>query len=178
MKKSILLMALALVTLVSYAQSPFDKYEDVKGVTSIVMNQKMFKLLSKVDLNSSDQEMQKYINLVDNLENVKMYTSTNTNVMDKMSATMKGYITSNNLLELMRVKDDGKNVKFYYKEGSSDDYVKEFVMFLNGEMEGEQRTVFFQVTGNIDLKQISKLAQDLDFKGSDALKEVKNAKKS
>ena len=78
----------------------------------------------------------------------------------------------------MRVKDDGKNVKFYYKEGSSDDYVKEFVMFLNGDMEGEKRAVFFQVTGNIDLKQISKLAQDLDFKGSDALKEVGNAKKS
>ena len=89
MKKSIMLVAFALVTLVSYAQSPFDKYEDVKGVTSIVMNQKMFKLLSKVDLNSSDPEMQKYINLVDNLENVKMYTSANTGVMDQMSGTMK-----------------------------------------------------------------------------------------
>ncbi|WP_339845000.1 MULTISPECIES: DUF4252 domain-containing protein [unclassified Dokdonia] len=178
MKKSIMLVAFALVTLVSYAQSPFDKYEDVKGVTSIVMNQKMFKLLSKVDLNSSDPEMQKYINLVDNLENVKMYTSANTGVMDQMSGTMKSYITSSNLQELMRVKDDGKNVKFYYKEGSSEDYVKEFVMFLSGDMEGEKRAVFFQVTGNIDLKQISKLAQDLDFKGSDALKEVGNAKKS
>ena len=51
-------------------------------------------------------------------------------------------------------------------------------MFLNGNMDGEPRTVFFQVTGNIDLKQISKLAQDLDFKGSEALKEVENAKKS
>jgi len=178
MKKSIMLVAFALVTLVGYAQSPFDKYEDVKGVTSIVMNQKMFKLLSKVDLNSSDPEMQKYINLVDNLENVKMYTSANTGVMDQMNGTMKSYISSSNLQELMRVKDDGKNVKFYYKEGSSENYVKEFVMFLNGDMDGEKRAVFFQVTGNIDLKQISKLAQDLDFKGSDALKEVGNTKKS
>lgn len=178
MKKLIMLVVFALITVVSYAQSPFDKYEDVKGVTSIVMNQKMFKLLSKVDLNSNDAEMQKYINLVDNLENVKMYTSANASVMDQMNATMKSYISSNDLQELMRAKDDGKNVKFYYKEGSSDEYVKEFIMFLTGEMEGENRAVFFQVTGNIDLKQISKLAQDLDFKGSEALKEVQNAKKS
>ncbi|WP_405210729.1 DUF4252 domain-containing protein [Dokdonia sp. Asnod2-E02] len=178
MKKLIMIAALALVTLASKAQSPFDKYEDLKGVSSIVMNQKMFKLLSKVDLNSSDPEMQQYINLVDNLENVKMYTSANAGIMDQMNASMKGYIASSGLQELMRAKDDGKNVKFYYKEGSSEDYVKEFVMFLNGNMEGEQRAVFFQVTGNIDLKQISKLAQDLDFKGSEALKEVQNAKKS
>ncbi len=178
MKKLVMKVAFLLVTLVSNAQSPFDKFEDVKGVTSIVMNQKMFKLLSKVDLNSKDPEMQKYINLVDNLENVKMFTSTNSSVMDQMSTTMKSYVGSNSLQELMRVKDDGKNVKFYYKEGKSDDYVREFVMFLNGDMDGENRAVFFQVTGNIDLKQISKLAQDLDFKGSDALKEVENAKKS
>ncbi|ANH60593.1 DUF4252 domain-containing protein [Dokdonia donghaensis] len=178
MKKLIMIAALASVTLASNAQSPFDKYEDLKGVSSIVMNQKMFKLLSKVDLNSSDPEMQQYINLVDNLENVKMYTSANAGIMDQMNTSMKGYIASSGLQELMRAKDDGKNVKFYYKEGSSEDYVKEFVMFLNGNMEGEQRAVFFQVTGNIDLKQISKLAQDLDFKGSEALKEVQNAKKS
>ena len=89
-----------------------------------------------------------------------------------MNATMKGYISSSSLEELLRATDDGKNVKFYYKPGSSDDYVNEFVMFLNGDIDGEMRTVFFQVTGNIDLKQISKLAQELDFKGSDALKDV------
>lgn len=177
MKKIILTMVVAFMTTLGIAQSPFDIYEDVKGVTSIVMNQKMFKLLSKVDLNSSDPDMKAYINLVDNLNNVKMYTSADGAVVTKMSATMKGYIKSNNLQELMRAKDDGKNVNFYYQEGSSDQYVKEFVMFLNGDIDGENRAVFFQVTGNIDLKQISKLAQELDFKGSGALKEVEKAKK-
>ena len=90
---------------------------------------------------------------------------------------MNNYISSSNLEELLRATDDGKNVKFYYKPGSNDDYVKEFVMFLNGDIDGEDRTVFFQVTGNIDLKQISKLAQELNFKGSEALKDVDKAKK-
>ena len=178
MKKIVIIAALGLCSLMMKAQTPFDKFEDVKGVTSIVMNQKMFKLLSKVDLNSSDPEMQAYINLVDNLENVKMYTSTNAEVMTQMQSTMKSYVGSNGLQELMRAKEDGKNVKFYYKEGKSEDFVREFVMFMTGDLDGENRAVFFQVTGNIDLNQISKLAQDLDFKGSDALKDVKNSKKS
>lgn len=178
MKNIILTAMVALVTIVSTAQSPFDKFEEVKGVTSIVMNQKMFKLLSKVDLNSSDPEMKEYLQLINNLDNVKMYTSADQKVAADMATTMKGYMSSGNLQELMRVNDDGKNVKFYYKGDSTDDFVKEFVMFMNGDIDGETRSVFFQVTGNIDLKQISKLAQDLDFKGSEALKEVENAKKS
>lgn len=164
-------------SLMMTAQNEFDKFESVRGVSSMVMNQKMFKLLSKVDLNSSDPEMQAYIELVNNLENVKMFTTTKSDVAADMTSTMSTYVSGRGLQELMRANDDGKNVKFYYKPGSNEDYVKEFVMFLNGDIDGEQRTVFFQVTGNIDLKQISKLAQELDFKGSDALKDVENSKK-
>lgn len=171
---TILMMCTALVMT---AQNEFDKFESVRGVSSMVMNQKMFKLLSKVDLNSSDPEMQAYIKLVNNLENVKMFTTTKPEVAGDMTSTMSSYVSGAGLQELMRANDDGKNVKFYYKPGSNDDYVKEFVMFLNGNIEGEQRTVFFQVTGNIDLKQISKLAQEFDFKGSDALIDVEKAKK-
>lgn len=178
MKKIIFTALIALTTLVGTAQSPFDKFEEVKGVTSIVMNQKMFKLLSKVDLNSSDPEMKEYLSLINNLDNVKMYTSADVTVAANMASTMQSYIGSASLQELMRMKDDGKNAKFYYRGDSNDDFVKEFVMFMNGTIDGEDRAVFFQVTGNIDLKQISKLAQDLDFKGSDALKDVENAKKS
>ena len=134
------------------SQNEFDKFESIRGVSSMVMNQKMFKLLSKVDLNSSDPEMQAYINLVNNLENVKMFTTTKTEVAADMKNVMNSYTSSSNLSELMRANDDGKNVKFYYKPGSNDDFVSEFVMFLVGNIDGENRTVFFQVTGNIDLK--------------------------
>lgn len=177
MKKIVIVVLMLVSSMTMVAQNQFDKFESMKGVSSMVMNQKMFKLLSKVDLNSSDPEMQAYINLVNNLENVKMFTTTKEDIASQMGATMKGYISSSNLQELMRATDDGKNVKFYYKPGSNDDFVKEFVMFLNGDIDGEMRTVFFQVTGNIDLKQISKLAKELDFKGSEALKDVDKAKK-
>jgi hypothetical protein len=177
MKTVIVVIALVMSSFMATAQREFDKFEDVKGVQSLIMNQKMFKLLSKVDLNAGDPEVQAYKDLVDNLENIKMYTSSDTGVMSQMTGAMKSYLGKGKLQELMRASGDEGTAKFYYVPGSSDDYVSEFVMFLNGSVDGENRAVFFQLTGNIDLKQISKLAQEFDFKGSDALKDVGNAKK-
>lgn len=177
MKTVIVVFAFIMSSFMATAQSEFDKFEDVKGVQSLIMNQKMFKLLSKVDLNAGDPEIQAYKDLVDNLENIKMYTSSDSGVMSQMAGAMKSYLGNGKLQELMRASGDEGTAKFYYIPGKSDDYVSEFVMFLNGNVDGENRAVFFQLTGNIDLKQISKLAQEFDFKGSDALKDVENAKK-
>ena len=177
MKNLAILILLVALPFTGLAQNSFDKFEDRKGVASIVMNQKMFKLLSRIDLNSSDPEMQSYVDMVNNLENIKMFTTADEAVAAEMDTEMNSYLSSAKLEELLRAKDDDKNVKFYYKPGKTEDLVSEFVMFLKGDMDGEQRTVFFQVTGEIDLKQISKLAQEFEFKGSDALKEVEDAKK-
>ena len=177
MKNLVIAILFVALPFVGVAQNNFDKFEERKGVASMVMNQRMFKLLSKVDLNSSDPEIKEYINLVNNLENIKMFTTVDQAIASEMSTTMDTYLKGSKLEELLRAKDDDKNVKFYYKPGKNDDYVSEFVMFLRAEMDGEDRTVFFQVTGEIDLKQISKLAQEFDFKGSDVLKDVEKAKK-
>ena len=52
MKKIIIVALLLVSSITMVAQNQFDKFESVKGVSSMVMNQKMFKLLSKVDINS------------------------------------------------------------------------------------------------------------------------------
>jgi hypothetical protein len=76
------------------------------------------------------------------------------------------------LSELMRVKDDGKNIKFYSKEGKNDNYVSELLMHLTGNIDGEERTIIMSITGNIDLKKISKLTSDLNMPGSEELKNI------
>ena len=84
---------------------------------------------------------------------------------------------SKGLSELMRVKDDGNNIKFYSKEGASENFVSELLMHLQGNVDGKNMTVIMSITGNIDLKQISKLTKDLNVPGSDALKDVEKRKK-
>lgn len=178
MKKSIILITLAILPMILGAQNAFDSFENEKDVTSVVVTKNMFKLLSKMDLNSSDPEAQAYLNMVDNLDNIKIYTTDNPTVSKQMDAAVEKYVsTSKNLGELMRVKDDGKNIRFYSKEGKSENFVSELLMHLDGMVDGKPTTVIMSITGNIDLKQISKLTSELKVPGSEQLKNLDKKKK-
>ena len=175
MKKLAIAITLLIAPLLAGAQNAFDSFEDENDVTSVVVTKNMFKLLSKMDLNSNDEEAQEYLDLVNNLENIKIYTTENQEVAKRMDAAVKKYVAnSKGLSELMRIKDDGKNIKFYSKEGSDENHVKELLMHLTGDLDGEERTVIMSITGNIDLKKISKLTSDLNMPGSEELKNVEN----
>ncbi len=177
MKKIAIILALVLAPIVSWSQNAFDSFENEKDVTSAVFTKNMFKLLSKLDLNSSDPEAQAYLNLVNNLENIKVFATENPVVGKKMDAAVAKYIsTSKGLGELMSVKDDGQIIKFYSKEGKNENFVSELLMHLNGIVDGKSTTVIMSITGNIDLKQISKLTSDLKVPGSEQLKNLENNK--
>jgi hypothetical protein len=134
----------------------------------------MFKLLSKIEVESDDPEVKEYMDMVNSLDNIKVFMTEDKGVGARMKADVQKYVgASKGLEELMRIKDDGKNVKFYSKEGSDENHVSELLMFLDGEMDGKEGTVVMSITGNIDLKQISKLTKELNVPGSDELKNVK-----
>ncbi len=178
MKKIAIILALAIMPMVSWAQNAFDSFEDEKDVTSVVVTKNMFKLLSKMDLNSTDPEAQAYLKMVNDLDNIKIFTTDNPAMALKMDAAVSKYVAStSNLGELMRVKDDGKNIKFYSKDGKSENYVSELLMHLDGIVDGKPMTVIMSITGNIDLKQISKLTEDLKVPGSEQLKNIDKKKK-
>ncbi|MBT0608129.1 DUF4252 domain-containing protein [Aequorivita echinoideorum] len=179
MKKIAIIFCLLVSPLLASAQNAFDSFENEKDVTAVVVTKNMFKLLSKMDLNSTDPEAKEYLKLVESLENIKIYTTENPALSQKMDAAVNKYISaSKDLSELMRVKDDGKNIKFYSKEGKSENYVSELLMHLDGIVEGKKMTVIMSITGDIDLKKISKLTQDLKIPGSEELKNIDKNKKS
>jgi hypothetical protein len=89
----------------------------------------------------------------------------------------------------MRIKDGEQTVKFYVKEGKDDNHVKELLMFVNGLKEvtkgqditinGKKReieTVILSLTGDIDLRQVSKLTNKMNVPGGDQLKKVGDKK--
>lgn len=178
MKKIAILIALVVAPLFASAQNAFDSFENEKDVTSVVVTKNMFKLLSKMDLNSSDPEAQEYLNMVNNLDNIKIYTTNNPAVATKMDNAVDKYIASaKGLAELMRVKDDGKNIKFYSKDGKNENFVSELLMHLDGMVDGKPTTIIMSITGNIDLKKISKLTEDLKIPGTEQLKNIDKKKK-
>jgi len=174
MKKLAILVALIISPMLVSAQGIFDAYEDENDVTSVVVTKNMFKLLSRIEIESDDPEVKEYMDMVNSLENIKVFITENKSLRARMKADVQKYVgSSKGLEELMRIKDGGKNVKFYSKEGSDENHVSELLMFLDGEMDGKEGTVVMSITGNIDLKQISKLTKELNVPGSEELKNVK-----
>ena len=173
MKKLVILITVVITPVFVSAQNTFDVFEDEREVSSVVVTKNMFKLLSQLDLESNDPEAKEYLELVNNLDNIKIYSTENKEVAERMDAAVATYLSkSPKLSELMRVKDDGKNIKFYSKEGKSDNFVSELLMHLTGNIDGEDRTIIMSITGKIDLKKISKLTGDLNMPGSEELKNI------
>ena len=164
MKKTLIALALMLAPMVGFSQGFFDKFEDEKDVTSVIVTKNMFKLLAEIDIDSDDPEVKDYMEMVNN---------ENSTVKSQMQKSVDSYISSNNgLNELMRVKEDGKFIKFYSKEGKSSNIVSELLMYLDGNVEGKDQAIIMSITGRIDLKQISKLTKDLNVPGSEELKNI------
>ncbi len=176
MKKSILVIALSLVSLLGYSQS-FEKYENMKEVDAMIMTSKMFKLLAKVDLSSTDPEAQQYIKLIENLKEIRMFSSAAPGVRSQMQSDVASYLSKGSLEQLMRVNEDGKNIKFYSKPGRNDNFVSELFMFMDGEKDGKPISMILSITGDIDLTQLSKLATDLKVPGAEELKKVNKKSK-
>lgn len=169
MKKISFLLLLMLLPFISNAQN-FDKYENMKEVDAVVITSKMFKLLTKIDLNANDPETQQYIDLIENLKEMRVFSSKSDNVRQQMASDVNSFLKNGSLEELMRVTDDGKTVKFYYKPGRNDDYVSQLFMFMDGKEDNV--SVILNITGDINLAQVSRLAKDFNIPAGEELKSI------
>ena len=175
MKKFAITVVLVLMSIPFFAQGAFDKFDGQDDVTSIIVNKKMFDLMSKVKMDSSDKEAQQYLNLIKKLDNLKVFTTKSTRVENEMKATSEKYIKTAGLEELMRVTENGRNIKIMVKSGAKDSQVRELLMFIEGS-KGDD-TVLMSLTGDFDLNEISVLTDKMRFPGGDDLKKATKGSK-
>ena len=158
-----------------FAQGAFDKFDGQDDVTSVIVNKKMFEMMSKVKVDASDKEMQQYHRLIKKLDNLKVFTTKSARVEAEMKATAERYMKTANLEELMRVNDNGRSIKILVKSGAKDTQIRELLMFIDGG-KGED-SVLMSLTGDFDLNEISVLTDKMRFPGGDDLKKATKGKK-
>ena len=173
MRKLILSLVLVLSTSTFFAQSVFDKFEDQEGITSIVVNKKMFALLSKMEV--KDKESQQYVNLIKKLDNLRVFVTQSDKKADEMISVSDKYIKSSTLEELMKISEKGKSVKIYVKSGASESQIKELMMFVEGS--GKEETVLMSLIGDFDLNELSVLTDKMNLPGGDDLKKASKGSK-
>ena len=158
-----------------FAQGAFDKFDGQDDVTSVIVNKKMFEMMSKVKVDASDKEMQQYHRLIKKLDNLKVFTTKSSRVEAEMKATAERYMKTANLEELMRVNDNGRSIKILVKSGAKDTQIRELLMFIDGG-KGED-SVLMSLTGDFDLNEISVLTDKMRFPGGYDLKKATKGKK-
>ncbi len=168
MRNRILIIALVLFTNTFFAQSVFDKFDNQDDITAIIVNKKMFLMLSKVD--PKDKESQQYLNLIKKLDNLKVFVTASDKKSDDMKAVADKYIKTAGLEELMRINEKGKNVKIFVKSGATESEVKELLMFIEGS--GKEESVLMSLTGNFNLEELSALTDKMKLPGGDELKKA------
>lgn len=183
MKKSIIVFAFAilLMPLTVMAQSDiFEKYSDNDNVTYASIKPKMFQMLAKLNIETDDKESQQYMDMVKSITSFKTLMTDDKAVAGDIAKWVGK--RSSALEELMEIKDNGVDVKFYVKEGRNEDHVAELLMFVNGldavlkdtdiSVNGKKRgmeSILVSFKGDIDLNQISKLINAFDLPGGEEM---------
>ncbi len=171
MKKFIITFVILLASNTFFGQSIFDKFDGQDNVTSIIVNNKMFDLMSKIKVEGSDKETQQYMNLLKKLDNLKVFMTNSNKVAADMKLSSESFLKTSKLDELMRVTDNGRNVKIFVKAGATDSQIKELFMFIEGAGK-ENQTVIMSLTGDFDLNELSSLTNKMHLPGGDALKKA------
>ena len=170
MKKITLILAVALLPLAGFSQSIFDKYEDMSEVGAVIVNKGMINLFTTIASVDGDKDAKDFVEMAQGINGIKVFITEDKGIADDMSKTVRKYLKSSSLEELMRVKDKDVNVKFYIKNGKHKDHVTELLMFVSGmknmevDVHGRKfETVLVSMTGDIDLNKIGALTKKMNL---------------
>lgn len=175
MKKLTIILLLTVIPMLTFAQSLFDKYDDMDDVSTVVVTKHAFKLMSKIAGNSAD--VQEYKKMVLGLDNLTVYTTEKDAIALMMKKDVKSFLKNSKMSELIRVKDKEANVTIYIREGKDEDHVSEFFMFIDSfkkvDLNGRNpKAVVLSITGDINLNKISELTSKMNIPGGEHLKKA------
>ena len=173
MKKFVFTIVVLLGTLSLSAQSKvvdklFEKYSERDGFTTVVITKHMFNLFSNVETEADDE----YMNMIKNLKNIRILTGPENseegvNFYDEIMKELP----KKEYEELMVIHDSDKDIKFLVKEENN--MVSELLMVIGSKTDN----VLISITGNIDMKSISKLSKSMGIQGMENLDKIDENKK-
>ncbi len=169
-KLGLILLFATLISTYSFGQKDaiatfFSQYMEDDRFTSVFVNPKLFKMISKVAPEDMDPDVK---HLIANLDGLRILSLEDGDGMS-LYREAKSKINTKGYEELMSVrKGNGEEVLFLVKE--SEDMISELLM-ISGSRD-EFNMISFM--GDINLNVISRLSKDLDIDGMEHFREVED----
>ncbi|HJZ39183.1 MAG TPA: DUF4252 domain-containing protein [Bacteroidales bacterium] len=171
MKAITLLAGILLLTTGAMSQSImdklFDKYSGVEGYTSVYISKYMFDMFrnNETDVKSSE-DMEQIISKLDCIKILVTDDDPATPAPVDLYGEIMKLIPSSSYKEVMVVKEKDQNIRFYAREEKA--RVVELLMTIGGKGEN----VLISIQGDIDMKNISKLARSMNIEGMENLEKM------
>lgn len=166
MKKLVLsIIAIAFATS-TFAQKAFDKYMDSDNVGTLTINKSMLGIVASMSANEKSKEARDFVDLAENINEIKIYISENRAASVDMKQTVKSYLRKSSMEELMRVRDEDAQVDFYVKSTNNDNVVSQLFMFVTGidnKSDKTPETVLVTMNGKIELDKIGALVNKMQL---------------
>jgi hypothetical protein len=156
--KTLIYLVMLCLSVSTFAQNSavdglFSKYSGTEGFTTVNVSTQLFDLLAKLE--PEDEDLQK---LASQISSVKVLASEgcshdkNINFFDEL----EGQVNFGDFNELLTVKEKDQDVKMLVKETNG--IINEFLLVVGGS-----ENALVHITGNIDLKTLGELSDDLDI---------------
>jgi len=164
MKRLVLIMLVSVMAFQANAQSDaiskyFAKYMDNDDFIRINISGKMFQMMSDIDLDN--EEEQKYmIESIGKIKRVRVISAQKDVNGDTMYKEALGLVEGKGFEELMSVREENKNIKFFIKEKNNK--IDEFFMVVGG---GDSFSLLSIVGDGIDLNMLFKLSKTMGVEG-------------
>lgn len=172
MKKIFFTLTIIFLSNTFYAQNSLEKYDNKDDVSSIIVTKKMFDLMSKVQVDASDKQTQSYLNVTKKLDDLIVFTTQNTSVVNEMKATTENYVKTTNLNVFKKIVDGSKNATIYTNAGATATQVTELFMFI--ESPSSEESVLMDLKGKFSLSEVSLLIDKMQIPGGNYIKQAAN----
>ena len=142
------------------------KYKDNGKYISVKIEGGLLKMLSSVDTN--DEDTREFLDAVSKIDAIDVH-SVNRSEGDFDESDIRTFrrdIKKESYDELMVVRDGDSNIDFLVKEKRGK--ISELLFIVDEPDE----FIIVNISGDIDLKTIAKVTENLDIKGSDHLKKL------
>ena len=166
MKKGIVIIGIMFLSVAMMAQGTvisnyFDQLEDNEDYTKVSVSQKMFSMFTELEAGSDAEK--EFLEAVSKLKGLKVIMADSIPDAAKMYKKAIADVDKAGYEELMSVKDAEENLKFSIIEKNG--VIEELIMVAGGN----KRFVMLSLYGEIDLNNISKIAQEMRIEGMERL---------
>lgn len=170
MKKLIVIILLSTLSVAAMAQGGaiVSKYFDLLGsndqYTKVSVSSKMFSLFTELEAGSAEEK--EFLAAVSKLKGLKIVASDSASDAGKYYKQALADVDKAGFEELMSVKDGDQNFKFSIREKAG--IIEELVMVAGNNTS----FVLLSLYGEIDLKNISKIARSMRVNGFESLEKL------